>query len=134
MPLPEPDQDSTPYWDACREGRLLFQRCRQCGRAVFYPRARCPSCGADEMDWEEASGRGTVYSYSVLSRSAEPALGLSVPYVVALIDLAEGARIMSNIVDCPAPDVDIGMAVQVRFEPVSAEISLPVFAPETVKR
>lgn len=128
-PLPVPDQDTRPYWEAARRHELLIQRCRTCGQHYFYPRPYCPHCLSANTEWVRASGRGTVYSYTVNYRPSTPALADRVPYVVALIDLVEGPRMMSNIVGCDPAEVRIGMAVEVTFEDVTDEISLPVFRP-----
>lgn len=125
-PLPVPDGDTAPYWEAAREGRLMIQRCGGCDRHVFYPRSICPHCGSVELEWVQASGRGTVYSYTVVHRAPSPAFKEDVPYVVALIDLDEGVRMMSNIL-APPGDVKIGARVEVVFDPVTPEITLPKF-------
>jgi uncharacterized OB-fold protein len=124
--LPVPDGDTKPYWDAAKEHRLIIQRCHDCTRAIFYPRSVCPFCMADHIDWIEASGHGTIYSYTIVHR-APPQFADGVPYVVALIDLAEGVRLMSNVVDCAPTDVRIGAAVEVTFDDVTPEITLPKF-------
>ena len=124
--LPVPDGDTKPYWDAAREHRLVIQRCRDCQKAIFYPRSVCPHCMSDRIDWIDASGRGTIYSYVVVHR-APPAFADLAPYIVALIDLDEGVRLMSNIVDGARSNVTIGAAVEVMFDDVTTEISLPRF-------
>jgi len=125
-PLPVPDGDTKPYWDAAKEHRLMIQRCQDCQRAIFYPRSVCPHCMSDRLEWIQASGRGTIYSYTVVHRSPA-AFKDDVPYVVALIDLAEGVRMMSNVVACAPSDVRIGAAVEVVFDDVTPEITLPKF-------
>jgi uncharacterized OB-fold protein len=124
--LPVPDGDTAPYWDAAKQHRLVIQRCSDCARAIFYPRSVCPHCMSDRIAWIDASGRGTIYSYTVVHR-APPQFTDSAPYVVALIDLAEGVRLMSNIVDCSPTAVRIGAAVEVTFDDVTPEITLPKF-------
>ncbi len=125
-PLPVPDGDTKPFWDAAKEHRLMIQRCQDCQRTIFYPRSVCPHCMSDRIDWIQASGRGTIYSYTVVHRSPS-AFKEDVPYVVALIDLAEGVRMMSNVVECAPADVRIGAAVEVVFDDVTPEITLPKF-------
>jgi uncharacterized OB-fold protein len=125
-PLPLPDGDTKPYWDAAKEHRLLIKRCQDCQTAIFYPRSICPNCMSDRVDWVEASGRGTIYSYTVVHR-APPQFVQDAPYVVALIDLAEGVRMMSNVVGAAPSDVKIGAPVEVVFDDVTPEISLPKF-------
>jgi uncharacterized protein len=128
-PVPSPDADSAPYWAAARAGRLELQRCRPCGLVVFYPRARCPRCHAADLAWETLSGRGTVHAYTIVHRAPDPSLEDAIPYVVALVDLDEGARLMTNIVDCAPEQVRIGLPVVVRFRPVSDAAALPLFGP-----
>lgn len=125
-PLPVIDDDSRPYWDAAREGRLMIQRCGACDRAVFYPRGVCPHCGSLDLTWIEAAGTGTVHSYTVARRPAGPAFAGDVPLVVALIELDEGVRILSNVRAEPE-QMAIGARVRVWFDPVSPEVTLPKF-------
>ena len=114
-----------PYFAGCREGQLRLQHCAACGHWQFYPRPFCTACGADSPAWEAASGRGTIASFSVVRRALSPAY--EAPYTVALVDLAEGPRMMSVIVDCEPEAVQVGASVSVAFEPWSADLSLPVF-------
>lgn len=127
-PVPLPDADSRPYWQAAREGRLLIQRCQDCGKAIFYPRSICPHCMSDRIEWVRASGRGKVYSYTVVRRAPEQ-FAAETPYVVALVDLDEGVRMTTRVTGCPPEQVRIGMPVQVDFQTVSDEVALPVFRP-----
>jgi uncharacterized protein len=125
-PLPVPDGDTKPFWDAAKEHRLTIQRCQNCHEAIFYPRSLCPHCMSDRIEWIAASGKGTIYSYTVVHQSPA-AFADSVPYVVALIDLEEGVRLMSRVVDTAPADVKIGAPVEVTFEDVTPEITLPMF-------
>ncbi|MEE3853015.1 Zn-ribbon domain-containing OB-fold protein [Gordonia sp. LSe1-13] len=127
--LPRPDADSRPYWAAAAEGQLVLQFCVDCDRPRFYPRHLCPHCHSDEHRWEQASGRGTVYSYSVVHRAPSAAFAGSAPYIVALIDLDEGVRMMSNILADPS-GVAIGARVAVSFRHESAEVGIPEFVLE----
>ena len=104
-------------------------RCRSCDRLVWYPRRRCPRCHGDDLAWETLSGLGTVYASTVVHRAPSPQLEDDVPYVVALVDLDEGARLMTNIVECAPESVEIGMRVGVTFRRVSDDAALPLFAP-----
>ncbi len=113
--LPTPDLETQPFWDACRDGKLLIKRCAECGRAHFYPRPFCPHCWSTAVDWEEASGRATLYTYSVVHRNDLPPWPDRVPYVAAVVDLDEGPRMMTNVVDCPPDDVAVGMALEATF-------------------
>lgn len=114
-----------PWFDACREGILTLQYCGDCEQYQFYPRILCSHCGGRELTWRAASGRGTIASFSVVRRAISKAY--DAPYLVGLIDLEEGPRMMSNIVDCPPEDVRVGQAVEVSFEAWSERIALPVF-------
>ncbi|HEY8884263.1 MAG TPA: Zn-ribbon domain-containing OB-fold protein [Chloroflexota bacterium] len=125
-PLPVPDGDTKPFWDAAKEHRLTIQRCQNCHEAIFYPRSLCPHCMSDRIEWIAASGKGTIYSYTVVHQSPA-AFADIVPYVVALINLDEGVRLMSRVVDSAPADVKIGAPVEVVFEDVTPEISLPQF-------
>ena len=127
-PAPGMDQETEPYWKATHDGRLLVQRCRSCGHHQLYPRWRCLRCRS-EVDWVEASGRGAVYSFTVIRQNFSRSFKHLIPYVVALVELEEGPRLMTNIVGCPPEDLRIGMPVRVTFEPVSDEVSLPLFQP-----
>ena len=129
-PGPRPDRDSEFYWEAARRHTLMLQQCDECGRFRFYPRAVCPFCLSDKLQWKEVNGRGVVYSFTIIYRPPSPAFRDDVPYVLALIDLPEGVRMMSNIIGCSPDDVYIGMPVVVTFEDVSDEITLPKFRPE----
>src|SRR2546425_12289239 len=124
--LPTPDGDSQHFWDGAREGRLLIKRCRSCGRAHYYPRPFCPYCWSDEVEWEEASGRATVYTYSVVYQNDLPPFGERVPYVAAVVDLEEGPRAMTNVVDCELDALEVGMPVEVTFRELNEEFTTPV--------
>jgi hypothetical protein len=128
-PVPVPDTLTAPYWKAAAEGRFTLPRCEACGRRHFYPRPACPHCGSDRIAWAEASGGGIVYSYSVVHRAPGPAFAGDVPYVVAIVETEEGPHLLSRIVDIDPGAVRIGTKVRVRFDRVSDEAALPVFAP-----
>lgn len=128
-PIPMPDQDTQPYWEAAKRHELLLQRCLDCGQYRFYPRIVCPQCMSDKTEWVKASGRGEVYSFTITYRPPSPAFAADVPYVVAIIELQEGVRMMSNIVGCDPHEVKIGMPVEVVFEDISEDIALPKFRP-----
>lgn len=128
-PLPVIDPESRPYWEALREGRLQLKHCRDCGRHHHYPRELCPHCGSDAVEWSQARGTGTIYSYTIARRPAGPAFKADTPYVVAIIELDEGARLMSHIAGIDPEEVRIGQRVALEFEPVTAEITLPRFRP-----
>jgi hypothetical protein len=125
--------ESGPFWEATREGHLLMQWCTACNRAIFYPRSFCPVCGATDssLEWRPSSGRATVYAMTIEQKPAASGATFSggEPYVVALVELEEGVRMMTNVVGCPPEDVTIGMAVTVTWEPLSDGRQLPLFTP-----
>jgi uncharacterized protein len=127
--------DSGPFWEATRAGRLLLQWCSACERPIFYPRAFCPRCAApaSALEWRSASGRATVYAAGVEHRPAAAGATFSggEPYCVALVDLEEGVRMMTNIVGCPPDEVRSGLAVSVTWEPLDDGRQLPLFRPAT---
>ncbi|MFG2501814.1 Zn-ribbon domain-containing OB-fold protein [Streptomyces sp. NPDC048441] len=139
--LPEPDAFTRPYWDAAAEGHLLLRRCGACGKAHHYPREFCPYCWSEEGGWERASGQATLYTWSVVHRNDLPPFGARVPYVAAVVDLAEGPRMMTEIVDGGdggdgrdgrgvGGELRIGMALEVAFREAEGEgegVTVPVF-------
>ncbi len=130
-PLPCPDPDTRPFWEACRRRELSLQRCVSCEAFRFYPEPVCPACGSPESRWQRISGRGEVYSYVVVHRASHPAYADDVPYAVALVELegTGGIRLPARVVECPPERVGVGMAVEVCFEDASDEITLAVFRP-----
>jgi uncharacterized protein len=125
-PTPLVDPGTQPYWDALKENRLILKHCRSCDRTHFYPRELCPHCYSDDLDWVDASGDGTIYSYTIAHRPAGPAYADDVPYTIAIIDLAEGPRMMSWIVG-DTDDVQIGAEVAVTYVTQEDGIVLPMF-------
>jgi uncharacterized OB-fold protein len=128
-PLPRPSAVSAPYWEAAREHRLVIQACGNCGHRFFYPRSTCPRCLGTDLNWIEASGEGVVYSYTVLRQATTPGFEAEVPYVLAIVELDEGVRMTTNVIGCSPEDVRIGMPVEVVFDDVSPEVTLPKFSP-----
>ena len=128
-PLPQPDMDSRPYWDAAKRRKLALPQCRQCGRIAFPPRPRCPECLSQDLAWTELGGRGVVHSFCVMHDDFIQ--GFQPPYLIAHVELDEqpGLRLTSNILDCPIDRVRIGMAVEVVFEDAGKDITLPQFRP-----
>ncbi len=129
-PAPRPTADSADFWRYCAEGSLMLRHCRACDATMFYPRILCTNCMSTDLDWRPASGRGTVHAVSVVYRAPGDAFRPDVPYVIALVELAEGPRLMSNIVDCPPDEVHIDMPVRLRFESRGPDIAIPQFAPD----
>ncbi len=125
--LPSPDDTTQEFWEAARDGRLLLKRCRACGRAHYYPRPFCPYCWSKEVCWEEASGRATLYTYSVVYQNDLPPFAERVPYVAAIVELEEGPRAMTNVVGTDPQKLTIGMPLVVAFQPISEEFTIPVF-------
>ena len=130
-PLPVKQPESDFYWEKTRARELWLRRCVDCPRAYFYPRDICPGCGGRNVEWTQASGGGTLHTFAIVHRAPLPAFRDKVPYVVALVDLEEGPRIATNLVGVePDPaSISVGMAVQVDFEDVTEEVTLPVFRP-----
>ncbi len=128
-PLPVITEESRPFWEGCRQGKLMLQYCTACQRYQFYPRLCCVECGSENPTWVEGSGRGTVYSYTVIRQNKSPQFSNDTPYNVAIIQLAEGPRMLSNIVDVETDDLRVDMPVTVVFDPVTDTISLPRFKP-----
>ena len=124
IPAPEANPETRPFWEAAAAGRLLIGKCKTCGKPHYYPRAICPLCGSDLTEWIQASGRGAVYSYSVMRR-------VPVPYALAYVTLDEGVTMMTNIVDCDLDSIRIGQRVRVVFKPTDGGPPVPMFAPET---
>jgi len=132
-PRPIPSPTTQPFWDATADGRFLIQRCPACGSAQFYPKATCTTCGSVELGWEEASGRATVHTFTVARRATHPAFADAGPYVIAIVELAEGPRVTGNIVMGVGGDVDdvhVGMPVELDWdEPDEDGIRLPLWRP-----
>ena len=129
-PLPYITRDSDEYWKSAREHNLKLQRCQECMRLRFYPSHACHFYGSLGYEWVPISGKGEVYTYSVVYRGPGSPFEDLLPLVVAMVTLDEGPTLMSNIVGCPHNDVKIGMRVRISYEDVSDQISLPVFVPE----
>ena len=132
-PAPEVTRYAAPFWAAARAHRLVIQHCAQCGQYQHYPRPWCTNCLNEAVEFVEASGRGTIYTFTVIRRSAHPAFAARVPYVLAFIDLDEGVRIVTNVVDCDPDTVRIGQRVQVRFEAIDDEHTVVLFALEALE-
>ncbi|MBL8688051.1 MAG: Zn-ribbon domain-containing OB-fold protein [Rhodospirillaceae bacterium] len=110
------------FWEALADGRFLVRRCTDCSRAHWYPRGVCPFCFSGGTEWVDGSGRGTIYSYSVMRR-------VQTPYAIAYVTLEEGPTMMTNIVDCSFDDLRIGQAVRLSIQKRADGLSLPMFTP-----
>jgi len=131
-PAPVPDHDTQPFWDACKEHELRAQQCTGCGRFRWPPQGFCPGCHSWDYEWRLLAGGGRVVSFSVVHHSAVPSFKEDLPYVVALIALDgtdNRVQLTSNVVGCAWEDVEVGMRVQVVFNDVSPEATLPQFRP-----
>ena len=128
-PLPRPTEDSAPFWEAAHKGELRMQRCGDCGHIRFPPALLCARCLSERAEWVALSGRGMVFSWIVVHQSQHPAFNSDVPYNVAIIELEEGPRLHTNIVDCANDRIYIGMPVEVTFERVSDDTALVKFRP-----
>jgi hypothetical protein len=127
--FPRPTPETAVYWQGCHDHTLLIQHCKACGQYQFYPRLICTGCMGDQLEWVAARGRGKVTSYTIVRQAVSKAYAAEVPYVVALIQLEEGPKMMSNIVGCNPESVKTGMSVEVTFEDWSEEITMPKFRP-----
>ncbi|HJQ83806.1 MAG TPA: Zn-ribbon domain-containing OB-fold protein [Candidatus Binatia bacterium] len=130
-PLPRIDEESRGFWEALARHELYFQRCRACGTNRLYPRAVCPACLSSATEWVRASGRGTVYSFTVTHQNQAPGFREELPYVLAIVELEEGVRLMTNVVGCAPDAVRIGMPVEVVFDDVTPEVTLLKFQPSS---
>ena len=132
-PLPAVTPEAKPFWDAAAQNKLTIQRGQDCKAWVWTPRPSCNECGSERVEWTPMSGQGEVYSFTVIrqvvGRAASKAFEPDIPYVVAWVDLEEGPRLITNIVQCPAESVKLGMKVSVVFEQATPQIWLPKFKP-----
>ncbi len=121
-PAPEPNPETEPFWAAARDGKLMLKRCTECNELHYYPRTICPFCFSDETDWVEASGTGTIYTYSVMRRVPSP-------YAIAYVTLDEGVTLMSNVVDHDFDDLRIGQRVKLVFKESASGQPIAMFTP-----
>jgi uncharacterized OB-fold protein len=126
-PLPKPTRDTEPFYAAARRGELRFQRCVACGTFRHYPRPTCPRCLSRDVEWVRSSGRGTVYTWTIVRGPTLPAFETKVPYNVVDVLLEEGVHFVSEVLDCPPEDIRAGMPVVAAFVPASEEITLVKF-------
>jgi uncharacterized OB-fold protein len=128
-PLPKPTKWSQPFWEGAKEHKLMLKKCVSCGQIDHPPYIYCTSCSSEESEWIEASGKGTLYAYAVNTFGVPFPFMEDLPYVVAMIDLAEGPRMISNVVECDTQNLRNGMKLEVIFEDASPEITLPKWRP-----
>ena len=128
-PLPLPDETSAPFFDAAPDNRLMIQRCTNCGTFAWPYRDICQECLVDDLEWVEASGRGTVHSFGVMHRVYHPAFAGDVPYNLAVVELEEGPRVNTNLVGIENEAIEVGMDVEIAFTEVEEGALLPLFRP-----
>ena len=128
-PLPGINELTRPYWDATKKHELYLQKCQQCGNYRYPPGESCPSCMSDKLEWVKVSGRGTVYTWTVFHQVYHPSFAEEAPYTVVAVELDEGPRMVTTLTDCEDEDIHIGMPVEVVFDDVTEEITLPRFRP-----
>jgi uncharacterized OB-fold protein len=132
-PIPIASPESKPYWDALREHRLIVPTCKTCSHTWFPPTLLCPTCNSDDIGWRESSGRGKVYSYVVFHRVYHRGFAAEVPYIVALIELDEGPRLLSNVIGVTPEKVSCDMRVRVVYEDITDSKTLPKFIPDDAR-
>lgn len=130
-PVPMVTPESRFYWEKCKQHELWMRFCNHCQQPYFYPRDVCPMCGSRDVTWRQMSGRGRIHTFAIVHRAPTPAFADDVPFVTAIVELDEGPRMMTNILmDDPTPEkLKVGMPVEVVFEDITEEISLPKFRP-----
>jgi uncharacterized protein len=126
-PIPEMGTESRAFWDGARQHRLMLQQCTDCGTYQWFPRSMCKICMSDQLKWVEARGTGKIYSFTVTYRG--PSAAFADPYAIALVELDEGVRVMTNIVGYPLDDIRVEMPVKVTFEDWTPDISIMQFTP-----
>jgi uncharacterized OB-fold protein len=128
-PLPRPNGDTGPFWEGCKEHQLRFQRCSSCRHVRWPPSVICPICHSSEMEWIVANGKGRIYSFVVYHVALHTAFQNDIPYVTAIVELSEGPRILTNIVGCNPSELQCDMPVEVEWDDITDECSLPKFKP-----
>ena len=124
LPIPVADEASEPFYAGAKEGRLMLLRCSQCGRHRLPGRGRCADCWSEQSEWVQSSGRGKLYSFGIMHQKYHPAFAEVTPYNYALVELDEGPRLITNIVDCPNEELRTDMPVEAVFDAVSEETTL----------
>ena len=132
-PLPYVHEETRPFWEGTKRHELWLQRCRDCGNFYFYPRSICPHCFSSNTEWIRASGQGKIYSFTVSYKVGSRAFEHDAPYNIAIVELEEGVRMMTNIVECRPEELRIDMPVEVVFDDVTPQITLPKFRPTSQK-
>ncbi len=128
-PLPHIDEESRPWWEAAQRHELYIQKCRDCGDLRFHPRALCTSCMSARTEWVRCKGTGKIYTFTVTNQNQAGGFRDSLPYIMAWVEVDEGLKMLTNIVDCPPEQVKIGMPVEAVFDDVTPEVTLVKFRP-----
>jgi len=128
-PLPHLDEEMRPWWEALQRHELYLQKCRSCGELRYYPRALCTNCLSSKIEWVPSKGRGKVYTFTATYQNGAAGFRESLPYIMAYIELDEGLKLLTNLVECRPEDVKIGMPVEVVFSDVTPEVTLALFRP-----
>ncbi len=126
-PLPTPTSDSRPYWEAAKRHELMMQKCQDCRSVYFPPAVSCAYCSSMNVEWVKLSGKGKVYTWNVFHRAFHPSFANDLPYACVVVELEEGPRIISSLVDCKPEEIQFDMPVAVVFEDVTEEVALPKF-------
>ena len=128
-PLPHIDEETRPWWEAIQRHELYVQKCRDCGDLRFHPRAQCTNCLSPHTEWVRCAGRGKVYTFTTTYQNNAPGFRESLPYVMAWVELDEGVKMLTNVVECRPEDAKIGMPVEVVYEDVTPQVTLAKFRP-----
>ncbi|MGD0855681.1 MAG: Zn-ribbon domain-containing OB-fold protein [Dehalococcoidia bacterium] len=128
-PLPLINKLSKVFWDGCKEKKLLYQKCKDCGQVNFFPKIVCMNCMGRNLEWKESKGKGHIHCFTVTYDAAPMEFMSSVPFAIGIINLDEGFSMLSNIVDCDYEKLKSEMPVEIVFDPVTAEVTLPKFRP-----
>jgi len=128
-PVPKPNSDTRAFWVGCKDHELRFQKCKECGHVRWPPSVVCPKCYSSETEWIVSKGKGRVYSFVVYHVAFHPSFRDEVPYVTAIVELQEGPHLLTNIVGCKASEIKCDMPVEVLWEDITEEFSLPKFKP-----
>ena len=123
------EEEGEHFWEALKGDSLVIKKCNSCGEFHYYPRPFCPKCWSEDVEWHEVCGRGTVYTYSTVYINDLPPFGQQVPYVAAIVELEEGPRMMTRLIECTNDDITLGMAVEVGYQDLDGELKMAVFRP-----
>jgi uncharacterized OB-fold protein len=128
-PLPTPTPTSAPFWNGLKEGVVKLQKCSDCGAWVFYPRSRCSGCLSDSLEWREVSGNGTLYTYTIARQPTSPHFADEVPQLLAVVELEEGVRLTTTLVNVAEADIRVGMRLRPYFDLVADDVTLLRYQP-----